>query len=587
MRIFITLFLLAGALMAQVSDRRLVFSTFHGGDRNDDANGVAVDAAGNIYVTGESESRDLAATPVGGKPLTAAVFKGYLTKYAPGGKSIVWRVLIGGASNTVPHAIALDGQGNVCVAGTTGARDLPMVNAVQDKQTGLNIAFLMKFDPAGKLLFSTYFGGDRNEEARALAVDSQGNIYMAGRASSTNLPVKNALQPRQAGGGQDAFIVKYTADYQLEYATYLGGTAGTDDIHAIAVGPDDSLYVTGESMSPGLATPGAYVALPVSYSSFVAKIAPGGEAVTYFTYLGWRGGYTSARAIAVDAAGRAHVAGYTSSKELKATPNAIQPVFAGGFRDAFLVRLNAEGSDAEYATYLGGGTKGVSDPDETASGLAIDAHGHVYVTGETSSPDFPGRRVVQPAHGGAQDAYLMRLDLDNSQIIYATFWGGQKKDVGLALAVGPGENVTVVGESYSENLPLAGAVQTRLGSANDAFVAQICDPWLGAETPAEFVFVRGGAAVEPQEIAVWAGCTQAFEVSEVVSDQPWLTLVADGKTVPMRLKLAVDAAGLEPGEYTAVVRVTVPDAFYRTLEIPVRLRVADPPPPDEGGTENP
>lgn len=577
--------LAVSATLAQLSDKRLVFSTFHGGDRNDDAQAVAVDPAGFIYVTGETESRDLKADPVGGKPLTSAVFKGYLTKYAPGGKEVVWRKLIGGSSNTVPRAIALDAAGNIYVAGTSGARDLPMVKAVQDKQTGLNIAFLMKFTPSGELAFSTFFGGERNEEGLAVTIDSKGNIYLAGRASSESLPVKNALQRQIAGGGQDAFIAKYTPDYQLAYATYFGGTAGTDNIHAIAVGPDDSLFVTGETMSPGLATPGAYIGTAQSYSSFVAKLTPEGDAVSYFTYLGWRGGYTSARSLAVDSLGRAHVGGYTTSKDLTVTPNAIQPSFAGGFRDGFLIRLNATGTAAEHLTYLGGSTRGTADPDETVASLKIDGHGHVYAAGETSSADFPGRRMLQSVHGGAQDAYLMRIDLDNSQIIYSTFWGGAKKDAALAVALGPGEAATVVGESYSDNLPIAGAVQSKLSSANDAFVAQICDPWLGAWPEASFSAVAGSEGKPASRtVEVFSGCNQPFgALVEVVDGGTWLKAEASRAAVPMNLKLAVDHAELAPGEYKAVIRVTVEEAFLKTLEIPVSLFVAEPPPTSDRG----
>jgi hypothetical protein len=546
-------------------DKRLVFSTFQGGDRNDDATAVAIDPAGFIYVAGESESRDLQGTPVGGKPLTAAVFKGYLTKYSPEGKTVVWRALIGGSSNTVPHAVAVDKDGNVYVAGTTGAHDLPLMKPVQDKQTGLNICFLMKFDPTGTLLFSTYFGGDRNEEGNALAIDSTGAIYLAGRATSTNLPVKNALQATIGGGGQDAFIAKFTPDYQLAYATYLGGTSGTDNIFSIAIGPDDSLFVVGENMSPGMATPDAYIPLPPSYSSYMAKIAPAGNAISYFTYIGWRGGYTKAQAVAVDSLGRAHVTGHTTSKQLPTTENAIQPKYAGGFRDAFLLRLNAEGTKAEHLTYLGGSFTGDADPDETAVAVKVDGHGYVYVAGETTSTDFPGVRTLQPRHGGANDAYVTRLDLDNSRIIYSTLWGGGKRDASLALALGPGEAATFVGESYSADLPLANAVQTKLGSNNDAFVAQICDPWLHA------------SGTFP-EFDVTSGCSQKFEATEVSADQPWLTVVKDGTTVPMKLKLEVSMDGLAPGEHKATVRVTVPEAFHTTLEIPVVITVPEPEP---------
>jgi hypothetical protein len=431
-------------------------------------------------------------------------------------------------------------------------------------------------------LFSTYFGGDRNEEGLAIAVDSQGNIYLAGRASSTNLPVKNAIQPKMAGGGQDAFIAKYTPDYQLAYATYLGGTAGTDNIHSIAIGPDDSLFVTGESMSPSLATPEAYIRAVPAYSSFLAKLTPAGDAISYFTYVGWKGGYTSARGLAVDAQGRAHVVGYTSSKELPVTPNAIQPAYAGGSRDAFLMRVNAGGTDAEHLTYLGGSTKGSVDPDETASAVKVDAHGFVYVAGSTSSADFPGRRLIQDVYAGGQDAYLIRLDLDNSQILYSTFWGGQKKETGFALALGPGEAATLVGESYSDDLPLSNAVQTRLGSANDAYVMQICDPWLVAwpTAAATFNYIRGSVErPAAQETGIYSRCQQTFEITGMESDQSWLTVKSDGNTVPAKLTLEVNPDGLEPGEYSAVIRISIDEAFYKTLEIPVSFTVHPPPPP--------
>lgn len=577
MKFFIGIVSIVAALCAQTApgDKRLVFSTYQGGDRNDDAVAVAVDQTGSIYVAGETESRDLQATPVGGKPLTSAVFKGYLTRYSPGGKEVMWRALIGGSANTVPRAVALDKGGNVYVAGTTGARDLPLLNPVQDKQTGLNIAFLMKFNPEGKLLFSTYFGGDRNEEGQALAIDSQGNIYLGGRATSTNMPIKNALQTTLAGGGQDAFIVKYTPDYKLEYATYFGGTSGTDNIFSMAIGPDDSLYVTGENMSPDLATENAWIRQAPSYSSYVAKINPAGTAVSYFTYVGHRSGYTKAQAVTVDNAGRAYVVGHTSAKQMPTTADAMQPKYAGGFRDAFLLRLNADGSAAEYLTYLGGSYTGQTDPDDTANAVKIDGHGHVYVAGETSSSDFPGMRAVQSVHGGMHDAYLMRLDLDNNQIIYSTFWGGSKKDAALALALGPGESATVVGESWSDNLPLANALQTRLGSINDSFVAQICDPWLGSWPSAAFDYTIGGEKPGTKVLDVFSGCTQPFEATEVVADQPWLTLTPNGKSVPMKLRLDVNPDGLLAGEHKATVRITVREAFHSTLEIPVVLTVVE------------
>lgn len=569
-------------LSAQPSDRRLVFSTYHGGDRNDDAAAVAVDAAGFIYVTGETESRDLTHTPVGGKPLTLAVSKGYLTKYAPNGKEVVWRLMIGGSANTVPRALTIDRDGNVFVAGSTSARDLPMKNAIQDKHTSnLAIAFLMKFDPRGELLFSTLFGGDRNDDPRVLAVDSTGSVYMAGRATSTAFPVKNALQPR-IGGNDDGFIAKFTPDLKLAYATYLGGPGG-DQIHSIAVGPDDSLYVVGECNSNNMATPGAFQTQMQAYSSFAARIAPDGSALRYFTYIGWRSGYTVARAVTVDAAGQAWVGGDTTAKQLPASPNAIQPAYAGGQKDGFLLRLTEDGKASNYFSYLGGSFSGPTSLDETIYALRVDHRGHLHIAGLTNSSDFPTSRALQTNHGGAFDAFTMRLDADEKQVIYSTTWGGGKNDHAQALALGPGEAVTIVGESFSADLPVANAPQTRLASTNDAFVAQMCEPFPAAAfapgSASEVTYVIGGARPAALELTVQTGCTQAFPATVTAdADAPWLTPIADGGTVPMKLQMEINPEGLAVGEYKAVVRVTVPDAFRPVVEVPVVLRVVEPPP---------
>ena len=581
MRLLVPITLVAAAVFAQPQfDKRLVFSTFHGGDRHDDAPSVAVAPDGHIYITGQSDSRDLNAPAVGGKTLTAAVSKGYITKYAPNGEKIVWRFVIGGTANTVPTALALDRDSNVWVTGRTQASDLPTVNAVQAKIAGKTNAFVMKLDPEGKLLFSTYFGGDSHETPVAIATDSTGAAYIAGRATSDNLPVKNALQPKLAATNGDGFIAKYSAAGELEYATYLGGKGSFDNIHAIAVGPDDSLYVAGENANDGLATPNAWIKEAHAYSSFAARLSSDGSRLIYYTYVGASGGYSIARAIAVDAQGRAWVAGHTSSKRFTTTANAIQAAYAGGRRDAFLIRLTEDGSNADYVSYLGGSFHGDIDPDETVAAIRVDHRGFLVIAGSTYSPDFPGRRALQDRPAGVEDAFVVKLDADNKEIIYSTFWGGTKKDEAQALALGPGEQMTLAGESLSSDLPVsAKAVQPKIGSTNDAFVTQICDPWLGTwpANSAAFSYTVGGERPQPVELNVYSGCTQEFDATEMDSDQPWLTVIVDKRVVPAKIKLAVNVDGLAPGEHNAKVRVTVQEAYRPTIEIPVKVVVTEAP----------
>ena len=185
---------------------------------------------------------------------------------------------------------------------------------------------------------------------------------------------------------------------------------------------------------------------------------------------------------------------------------------------------------------------------------------------------------------------MLRLDLDNQRIIYSTFWGGTKKDVALAIALGPGENATLVGESDSTDLPVSNAaLQPKQGSANDAFVAQICDPWPYATIGGTIAlnYVRGGDKVPDVDLEALSGCAIKFEATSPEYDASWLTVGSDFLSVPMKLKFIINPAGLEPGEYQTKVRITVPAAFVPLLEIPVTLTVSDPPPPVEASSTRP
>ncbi|MCU1273259.1 MAG: hypothetical protein JWO48_690, partial [Bryobacterales bacterium] len=191
----------AVALSAQAQPEKpfLVFSTYFGGDRQDVATAVTTDAAGATYIAGETQSRNFPGKPLpGSTPI--AVNNGFVAKFGPDGKQALWSFQIGGASATRANAMALDPAGNLWVTGRTGSRDFPLLNPVQDKMTGLNINFLMKLSPDGKLLFSTLFGGERNDEANAIAIDPAGSVYIGGRTSSTTFPLKNPLHSTPAGG---------------------------------------------------------------------------------------------------------------------------------------------------------------------------------------------------------------------------------------------------------------------------------------------------------------------------------------------------------------------------------------------------
>src|SRR5690606_14694783 len=144
----------------------------------------------------------------------------------------------------------------------------------------------------------------------------------------------------------------------------------------------------------------------------------------------------------------------------------------------------------------------------------------------------PVHRAFQADKGGSFDAYLLRMDLDDKRVFYSSFWGGSGRDEAGALALGPGDAAVFAGVSYSSDLPVENAEQPVIGSANDAFVAQVCDPWPGYWSPigwnGEVHYVRGGEKPEPFEVVVYTFCQQPFEAVGPESSSEWLAVSSDG-----------------------------------------------------------
>lgn len=248
-------------------------------------------------------------------------------------------------------------------------------------------AFVSKLNSTGSdLLFSTYLGGSGNETGNGIAVDGSGNIYVAGNTNSENLPTQNAFQagpsPTEVGG--NAFVTKLNPSVpSYVFSTYLGGSA-KDDANSIAIDSANNVYVTGDTNSTDFPTVVNAVQTKLGDTSgdaFVTKFNSSGSSLSYSTYLGGSNKDTGF-GIAVDVSGNAYVTGVTASTNFP-TANAIQPTNGGSTNDAFVTKLNSQGSALVYSTYLGG-----SDIDE-ARGIAVDANGNAYVTGRSSSLDFP------------------------------------------------------------------------------------------------------------------------------------------------------------------------------------------------------
>lgn len=380
---------------------------------------------------------------------------------------------VSGASDDVSTtAIALDADGNVYVAGNTTSVDFPTASPFQRAYKGNTDAFVAKLDPTGsRLLYCTYLGGSELDRAFGMAVDRTGHAYVAGRTHSSDFPTVNAFQ-RTLHGYEDGFLSKLSPDGQtLIYSTYLGGI-NNDDIIAVAVDSAGSAYVTGETQSPDfpLANP-AQPRFGGRYDAFVTKFNPQGSGLVYSTFLGGTQG-DDGRAITVDDAGNAYLTGYTSSTDLPMV-KPLQPAFGGGREDVLLAKLDTQGS-LVYCTYLGGsGT-------EWGLSIALDLTGNIYVTGITTSTNFPVTKDASQAAygGGSTDAFLVKLDAAGSSMLYASYFGASGMDGSLGVGLDASGAVYIGGYTSSANLSsFPGNVQPGFGGGDaDAFVAKFTPP---------------------------------------------------------------------------------------------------------------
>jgi len=436
-------------------DPVISYCSYIGGSSLSAVTGMAVDAGGNLYVTGWTESLDF---PIAGSVQAAnqGGVDAFVAKFDAAGTALVYATYIGGSGDDRGAAIAVDSAGEAFVTGATASTNFPLVSPIRPALGGSKTAFVLKLNSVGNtLLYSSYLGGTNYDMGTAIAVDSSGNAYVGGDTLSTNFPVLRAAQSTP-GGSTDGFVVKLTSAGALSFSTYLGGS-GNEHLGGIAVDSSGNVYVGGGTFSTNFpAVNSIQSASGGGQDAFVAKLNGSGTSIFYSTYLGGNGGSASAleqaNGIAVDSSGNAYITGVTSSPNFPITAGAYQVAY-NGVQDAFVAKINSAGSALVYSSYLGGAGL------DWGSGIAVDASGNAYVAGYTSSPDFPTVSGVQAGFNGMYDAFVSKLNATGNALTFSTYYGGTGSDVANAIALDPNANMFAGGQTSSRDLLLQAPIQ--------------------------------------------------------------------------------------------------------------------------------
>jgi photosystem II stability/assembly factor-like uncharacterized protein len=380
---------------------------------------------------------------------------------------VVFSTALGGGHDGA-SSVAVDAHGEIYVAGAAG-EDLPVSSgAAQRTLRGGVDAFIAKIDATGSnLIYATYLGGTNSrqdyeansEVAWGIAVDSAGNACVTGQTQSTDFPVVNAFQSSaqaRVSKGFDAFVTKLNhAGSALLFSTYLGGSNGNSAGRAIVVDAAGNVFVAGDTFATQFPATTRLGPAGTVRPAFVAKFNHAGGMV-YLTTIGGARDLTIARAIAVDSAGQAHVAGDTAADDF--------PIEHGWRPDcprgplgyctlAFLAKLSASGAHVVYSTFLGGEMPPFGDRT-SATGVAVDGVGNAIVTGVTSSRVMPTIHALQPSYAGGQRDGFVASFTPVGSVRYSTYLGGNGDEVGVAIAADPAGHAYLVGATYSADFPL-------------------------------------------------------------------------------------------------------------------------------------
>jgi hypothetical protein len=454
----------------------LEYSTYLGGSSWETSNGIDLDFEGNVYITGSTNSFDF--------PNTTGAFDNtyndigtysdvFIFKLNPNGSSLIYSTYIGGDHYEESSDIAVDSAKNTIITGITYSTDFPTTQNAYDRIYNGSDVFVVKIANNGSMLiYSTYVGGNGQDYSGGIAMDSEGNAYVAGGTLSWDFPITSSAYD-MVFNGPDCFVFKLNQNGStLIYSTFLGGSGGEGDTTtSITVDSNGNAYITSTTNSSDFPTTfGAYdTTLNGFRNLFVVKLNWNGSKLLYSTYMG---STNSDRVVKIinDFNGNVYVTGWTNSSNFPTTLNSYDTNYNGGTEDAFLFKLNYNGSKLIYSTYIGGSNI------DYGYDITIGTSGKAYLIGATNSIDFPTTADAYDSTCNNWDVFLLILSSNGSMIEYSTYVGGGNNDAGIGISLDLKGNVYVTGNTDSSDFPITSNSFDKSINGSDIFVFKLLFP---------------------------------------------------------------------------------------------------------------
>jgi hypothetical protein len=413
----------------------LITSTYIGGDSNDEGIAIDVDHQGFPVIAGYTRSWNFPTTTGVYDDVYGSDWDFYVAKLNLHGTNVLWSTFVGGTKSDGPNNLVVDPDGNIYVAGRVGS-DFPTTGGSYDSTyNGGNVdgaVFKLSSD-GSELLYSTFIGGSESDECLSIDLATDGSAYIVGDTHSDDFPTTSgSFDTSYNGGGSDAYACRLSADgSDLEFSTFLGGSGSEGQIWDIALDSNNVVYIAGSTSSSDFPTTSG--CLDDTHNGegdlVVVKLKSDGSDLIYSTFIGGSGNEWGGD-VCVDGSRNIYVAAESSSSNF--------PVNIGGYdtthngdSDAVVFKLNTQGTNLLYSTFVGGSN------GEYNRNLAIDRGDQAIILGYTDSGNFPTTRFCYDnTLDGGRDVYVSVLSSDGSKLVNSTFFGGSSADLGFGLALG-------------------------------------------------------------------------------------------------------------------------------------------------------